>query len=456
MAEAATTDSLQLLRQAFSGLVLEPGDAGYDEARRIHNGLIDKRPAVIARCLQTADVVDAVNFARDEGLEISVRGGGHNVAGKAVSEGGLMIDLSLMKGIHVDPARRTARAQPGLTVGELDRANGAFGLATPSGVVSCTGIAGLTLGGGLAWLQGKYGLAVDNLLSAEVVLASGDVVTASVETEQDLFWALRGGGGNFGVITSFEFRAHPVESVLGGPVMHPLEAAPEIFSFFREFSGDLPDELSLQGGLVHAPDGSGAKLCGIVLCHAGADAERAAADVKPLREFGSPVADMVERIPYPAMNTGADWLFSKGTLNYWKSAFFSDLSEGAVEVMVDAFERSPSERCVFVIEELHGAVTRFPPEATAYPHRESGFNLLLISQWTDSADTEAGIGWARKTFDALSPYMADRSYSNYLPAEDHDRVRQAFGPNYERLVAVKRGYDPENRFQGNQNIVPSE
>jgi FAD/FMN-containing dehydrogenase len=453
MASASTSDSVQLLRQAFSA-VLEPGDAAYDEARRIHNGLIDKRPALIARCLHTGDVVAAVRFATDEGLEISVRGGGHNVAGKAVNEGGLMIDLSLMKGIHVDPVRQTVRAEPGLTIGELDRANAAFGLATPSGVVSSVGIAGLTLGGGLAWLQGKYGLAVDNLLSAEVVLASGDVVTASDDNEQDLFWALRGGGGNFGVVTSFEFRAHPLVSVLGGAVLHPLQAAPQLFSFLREFSADLPDDLSLQIALLHAPDGSGGKLCGIIACHAGADAERAAAEVQPLRDFGSPVVDMMQRMPYAAMNTGADWLFPRGALNYWKSAFFSELSDGAVETMVDAFERAPSTLCALGVEEFHGAVTRVPPEATAYPHREPGFNLLLVSQWTDPAATEAGIAWARQTFDALAPYMADRSYTNYLTADDHDRVRQAFGPNYDRLVEVKRHYDPENRFRGNQNIAP--
>ena len=454
MAGATTTDSVQLLRQAFSPLVLEPGDAGYDEARRIHNGLIDKRPAVIARCLHTADVVAAVDYGTDEGLEISVRGGGHNVAGKAVTDGGLMIDLSLMKGIQVDPARRTVRAQPGVTVGELDRATAAFGLATPSGIVSSTGIAGLTLGGGLAWLQGKYGLAIDNLLSAEVVLASGNVVTASDDSEEDLFWALRGGGGNFGVVSSFEFRAHPLVSVLGGPVLYPLAAAPKVFSFFREFSTGLPDELSLQAILAHAPDGSGAKVCGIVLCHAGDDAEQAAADLQPLRDFGSPVADMVERMPYVAMNTGADGLFPRGALNYWKSAFFSELSDGAVEIMIEAFERAPSELCAIGVEEFHGAVTRVPAEATAYPHREPGFNLILASQWTDPGQTDACIAWARQTFDALAPYMADRSYTNYLSADDHDRVRQAFGPNYDRLVEVKRRYDPHNRFRGNQNIDP--
>jgi FAD/FMN-containing dehydrogenase len=454
MAGATTTDSVQLLRQTFSRLVLEPGDAGYDEARRIHNGLIDKRPAMIARCLHTADVVAAVDYGTDEGLEISVRGGGHNVAGKAVTDGGLMIDLSLMKGIQVDPARRTVRAQPGVTVGELDRATAAFGLATPSGIVSSTGIAGLTLGGGLAWLQGNYGLAIDNLLSAEVVLASGNVVTASDDSEEDLFWALRGGGGNFGVVSSFEFRAHPLVSVLGGPVLYPLAAAPKVFSFFREFSTGLPDELSLQAILAHAPDGSGAKVCGIVLCHAGADAEQAAADLQPLRDFGSPVADMVERMPYVAMNTGADGLFPRGALNYWKSAFFSELSDGAVEIMIEAFERAPSVLCTIGVEEFHGAVTRVPAEATAYPHREPGFNLILVSQWTDPGQTDACIAWARQTFDALAPYMADRSYTNYLSADDHDRVRQAFGPNYDRLVEVKRRYDPHNRFRGNQNVDP--
>jgi FAD/FMN-containing dehydrogenase len=453
MPGVTSVDSIELLRAAFSGPVLAPGDRGYDEARRVHNALIDRHPVVIARCLHTADVVDAVGFGREEGLEISVRGGGHNVAGKAVTEGGLMIDLSLMKGVHVDPALRTVRAQAGVRVGELDRATGALGLATPSGVISLTGIAGLTLGGGIAWLMGKYGMAVDNLLSAEIILASGSVVTASEDTDPDLFWALRGGGGNFGVVTSFEFRAHPVASVLGGAVLHPLEAAPQLLSLFREFAADLPDDLSTQAAFLHAPDGSGAKLCGIALCHAGEDADRAEADVSALREFGSPAADMVRRMPYPVVNTGVDWLFP-GALNYWKSAFFSELSDAAVEVLTGAFERAPSELCALIIEEFHGEVTRVAPTATAYPHREPGYNLLLISQWTDPADTEAGIAWARETFDALSPYMADRSYMNYLPADDHDRVDQAYGPNYERLVELKRRYDPGNLFRLNQNIEP--
>jgi FAD/FMN-containing dehydrogenase len=454
MSSLTREDSVDLLGEALSGAVIAPGEPGYDEARRVHNGLIDKHPALIARCLHTADVVDAVNFGRHEGVEISVRGGGHNVAGKAVTDGGLMIDLSQMKGIHVDLVRSAARAEPGVTVGELDRSTAAFGLATPSGVVSSTGIAGLTLGGGIAWLMGKHGMAVDNLLSAKVVLASGEVVTASEDTNPDLFWALRGGGGNFGVVTSFEYRTHTLPSVLGGPVLHPLAAAPQLFSFYREFVADLPDELSTQAVFLHAPDGSGTKLCGVAVCHAGADVERAEADVRPLRQFGSPAADMIRRMPYPEMNTGVDWLSPTGSLRYWKSAFFLALSDAAVEVMTGAFEHAPSELCALVVEDFHGAVTRVAPTATAYPHREPGYNLFLISQWAYAAQTDTCIAWARETFDALSPYMAERSYTNYLSADDYDRVRKAYGPNYERLVELKRRYDPDNLFRLNHNIDP--
>src|SRR5215218_4460926 len=298
------TSPIAALKASFSGNILAPGDTAYDEARRIHNGLIDKRPALIARCLSTADVVDAVNLGRDEGLEISVRGGGHNVAGKSVTNGGLMVDLSRMKGIHVDPVRQTVRAQAGVLIAELDRATAAFGLATPSGVVSSTGIAGLTLGGGLGWLMSRFGMAVDNLLSAEVVLASGEIVTAGEDADPELFWARRGGGGTFGVVTSFEYRAHPVASVLGGPVLHPLAAAPELFAFYRDFSSDLPDELGTQAAFLHAPDGSGTKLCGIAVCHCGEDAQRAEGETRAVRDFGAPIADMISRVPYPAINTG--------------------------------------------------------------------------------------------------------------------------------------------------------
>src|SRR5215212_4484240 len=414
------TSPIAALKASFSGDVLGPGDPGYDEARRIHNGLIDKRPALIARCLSTADVVDAVNLGRDEGLEISVRGGGHNVAGKAVTDGGLMIDLSAMKGIHVDPVRQAVRTQPGVLVCELDRATAAFGLATPSGVVSSTGIAGLTLGGGLAWLMSRYGTAADNLLSAEVVLASGEIVTAGEDADPELFWALRGGGGNFGIVTSFEYRAYPVASVLGGPVLHPLAAAPELLAFYRDFASDLPDELGTQAAFLHAPDGSGAKLCGVAVCHCGDDAQRAESQTRPVRDFGTPVADMVARVPYPAINTGMDWLFPKGTFDYWTSAFFGELSDEAIAVMIAACERAPSDLCALVLEDFHGAVTRVDPTSTAYPHRQAGFNLLVISSWRDASDTDAGIAWARDTFAALAPYTAERAYTNYLAADDHE------------------------------------
>ena len=442
------------LLASFSGSLIEPGDDGYEEARRVHNGMIDKRPALIARCLTTADVIDAVNLGREEGLEISVRGGGHNVAGMAVTEGGLMIDLASMKGIHVDTRARTIRAQPGLTWREFNRAAAAHGLATTGGVVSTTGIAGLTLGGGLGYLMGKYGLAVDNLLSAEVVTADGGVLTASADENQDLFWALRGGGGNFGLVTSFLYRAHPVVTVLGGMLAHPLQAAPAVLDFYRRFTEGAPDELGVGCGLVHAPDGSGAKLVALPLCHADEDLGRADADVKPLREFGPPVMDAVQPIPYPAVNTMLDDGFPRGALNYWKSAFLTDLSETAMRIIIDAFEEAPSTMSCIIIEHIHGQATRVDATATAFPHRQPGYNLFLLTQWAGPADSQANIAWTRETFEALKPHLSDQRYVNYMSADDGGFVHQAYGPNYDRLVEVKRRYDPENLFWLNHNIAP--
>jgi FAD/FMN-containing dehydrogenase len=457
MTVLATIDEERLgaLAAEFSGLLLRPGDDGYEQARKVYNGLIDKRPAVIARCLNTADVVDAVNMGRDQGLEISVRGGGHSVAGKALTDGGLMIDLSPMRGIHVDPVRRTVRAQGGVTWNEFNRAAATFGLATTGGVMSPTGIAGLTLGGGIGWLMGKHGMAVDNLVSAEVVLASGEVVTASEDEEPDLFWAIRGGGGNFGVVTWFEFRAHPLSSVLGGALLYPLGQASEVFAFYRDWTARAPDELTTQAGFMHAPDGSGTKLCVIAVCHAAEDPVRAEADLRPLRAFGRPVADQVERMPYPVLNTLLDPVFGMpGALNYWKSAFFAELSDAAVEVIADAYGNAPTETCAVIVEQFHGAVTRVDPAAAAFPHREPGYNLNIAPRWTDPDQTDTCVAWARETFDALRPHMADRSYVNYLAADDDHRVRQAYGPNYDRLVELKRRYDPDNLFRLNLNIDP--
>jgi FAD/FMN-containing dehydrogenase len=432
--------------------MLRPGDAGYDDARQIHNGLIDKHPSLIARCRTSTDVAAALARSRREGLEVSVRGGGHNVAGKSVTEGGLMIDLSPMKGIEVDPATRTARAQPGLTWDEFNMATAPHGLATTGGVVSTTGIAGLTLGGGFGWLQGKYGLAVDNLVEVEVVTADGDVLHASDAENADLFWALRGGGGNFGVVTSFTFQLHPVSTVLGGMAAFPLAIADAVIDVFRRVTKEAPEELGVQCGFVTGPDAA-TKLVALPVCHIG-ELDQAEADVRPLRETVTPLLDAIEPKSYVEQNRQLDASFPAGALNYWKSAFFTDLTDAAARVLIESFEHCPSPMTACVIESMGGAASRVAPTAMAYAHREPGFNLLLLSQWADPADTEPNIAWTRDTFEALQPHMADRRYVNYLAADDGGHTRDAYGANYERLVELKRRYDPDNVFRLNQNIDP--
>jgi hypothetical protein len=451
MAAIAIPDELAA---SFSGELIPPDAPGYDAARRVHNGLIDKRPALIARCSNTADVRDAVNLGREAGREISVRGGGHNVAGLAVTEGGLMVDLAPMRGIHVDPTTQRARAQAGVTWNEYNRATNVYGLATTGGVISSTGIAGLTLGGGLGWLMGKYGMAIDNLESAEVVLADGRVVTASEDEEPDLFWGIRGGGGNFGVVTSFSYRAHPVDMIFGGIAAHLLSAAGDVFDFYRQFTKSLPDELVSFCGLVHAPDGSGTKIIAMPVCHCG-DLKQAERDVQPLRDFGPPAIDLIGPMPYPVVNTLLDGGFPKGALNYWKSAFFTELSDAAVRTLVEAFEAAPSTMSGMVIEHFHGAVTRVAPNATAFPHRAPGYNLAITGEWLEPSETEANVRWVRETFAALEPYMAPQVYVNYLGEDESSRTRNAYGDNYERLVDVKRRYDPDNLFRINLNIDPA-
>jgi FAD/FMN-containing dehydrogenase len=362
-----------------------------------------------------------------------------------------MIDLSLMRDVVVDTDARTARAGPGATWADYNDATHAHGLATTGGIVSTTGVAGLTLGGGLGWLMGAQGLAVDNLLSVELVTADGDVVTADANHEPDLFWALRGGGGNFGVATSLQFRTHPLETVFGGLLLYPIESAAEVADHYRTAIKGAADEFRADFGLAHGPDGS--KLAAVLVCHCGEMAE-AEADLAVLREL-TPAADSVSPIPYPAMNTLLDPMFPKGALNYWKSAFFTELSDAAMRTMVDAFEAAPSPMCGMQAELFHGAVTRIDAEATAVPHREPGFNLILVAQWMDPAETGAHISWAKEAFEALRPYMADRRYVNYLAADDGGFVRQAYGPNYDRLVQVKRRFDPDNVFHLNFNIEPT-
>lgn len=446
---------LQSLSATFSGVLLRPADEGYEDARKIHNGLIDKRPALIARCRGTADVVDAVNFARESGLEISVRGGGHNVAGRAVTDGGVMIDLSLMKGIYVDPKARTARAQGGVTWREFNRATALHGLAVTGGVISTTGIAGLTLGGGLGWLMGKYGLAVDNLLSVELVTAAGETLAVSADEHPDLFWALRGGGGNFGVAASFEYRLHPVQQVFGGLVAHPFAAAKDLLRFYGEFTKSLPDDLSVFAALVHAPDGSGTKLAAFVICHAGSR-EQAERDVQPLLKFGSPALVQVGPMPYPAVNMMLDGGYPNGALNYWKSSFIRALDDTVIGALIDRFASCPSPMTAIVIEHFHGAVTRVGVSDTAVPHRAPGFDFVITSVWTAPVATDDNVAWTRATYAALQPSLAQRRYVNYLgDDEPGDAVQAAYGPNYARLAQVKRKYDPDNLFRLNQNIKPA-
>jgi FAD/FMN-containing dehydrogenase len=440
----------------ISGSVLRAEDAGYDDARAVYNGMIDRKPAVVVRCRTTADVVAALAVARGAGLEVSVRGGGHNVAGRAVTDGGVMIDLAEMKGIAIDPDQATARVEGGVIWRELNEAAAEHGLAVTGGLISATGVAGYTLGGGLGWLMAKHGLAADNLLGVELVTATGEVLDVGTDSHPDLFWALRGGGGNFGVATSFTFRLHPHDTIVGGLIAHPLDAAPELLRFYRDAVADASDDLTVFAGLVHAPDGSGAKLAAMVVFHTG-DADEAERDLEPFKTWGSPVAVEVGPMPYPVMNTLLDEGYPAGALNYWLSSFTRGLTDDLIGVALERFATVPSPMTAILFEHFHGAVTRVGPTDTAVPHREEGWNLLIPSVWTDPADTDANIAWTRETFAALKPHFGTGRWLNYLGDDQaDDAIRAAYGPNYDRLVDVKRRYDPGNVFHLNHNIVPSD
>ncbi|HEX5022721.1 MAG TPA: FAD-binding oxidoreductase [Candidatus Binatia bacterium] len=444
--------SIADLSARFSGVLLRPGESGYDDARKIHNGMIDRNPALIARCVGTADIVDSVNFARTQGLELAVRGGGHNVAGRAVCDDGLMLDLSLMKGIHVDPVRRTARAQGGVTWREFNRETQAHGLATTGGVISTTGIAGLTLGGGLGWLMAKYGLAMDNLLSAEVVTAAGDILRASKDENGDLFWGLQGGGGNFGAASWLEYRLHPVGMVTSGLIAYPVDQARDVLRFFRDITSALPDDLTIFGGLLHAPDG--APIAVLIVCHCGPldQAERA---LQPIKKFRTPLINAIAPTTYEATNMMLDAGFPRGALNYWKSNFMAELSDQSIDTLISQFAACPSPMSGLLLEHIHGAATRVGVGETAFPHRREGYNFLVVSEWLNPADNGRNIQWARESYDAMQPYFATGRYVNYLgDDEGEDAVATAYGPNFQRLRTLKAKYDPSNLFRLNQNIRP--
>lgn len=459
LADVSSTPGLPVniehLKADFRGDILTPSSDGYDDARRIWNAMIDKRPAAIARCRSTDDVIAAVRFAVREGLHPAIRGGGHNAAGLAMVDDDLVIDMSLMKEVQVDPAARTAVAQTGANWGDFDKATQAFGLATTGGLISTTGIAGLTLGGGFGWLMGQHGLSCDNVLSFDVVTANGDLITVNDTQHPDLFWALKGGGGNFGVVTSITYRLHPVGTVISGMLLHPIARAGEVLRFFRDFvSAGIPDELIVYAAAISGPDGT--PLLALIPAYTGADLAAGERLLAPLRAFGPPVADMVQPMPYVTMQSMIDAAAPYGGLrSYWKSQFLRALPDDAIDTFVQHAERCTSPRSMMLVEHVHGALSRIAPDATAFPVRHHAFDLVVISLWEDAADDQRHVTWTRGFYDAMQPWSAGMVYMNGLSEDDSGRFVEAFGPNYARLAVVKAKYDPTNRFRRNQNIVPA-
>jgi FAD/FMN-containing dehydrogenase len=446
--QAAVAD----LRTRLRGALLTPTDEGYDAARRIWNAMIDRRPGVIAQCTSREDVQAAVAFAREHDLIISIRGGGHNIAGLALCDGGMTIDLSPMKDMRVDTDARTVRAQPGLTWGEFDRETQRFGLATTGGAVSTTGIAGLTLGGGVGWLMGRCGYSVDNLRSAEVVLHDGRPITASDTDHPDLFWALRGGGGNFGIVTSLEYRLHALGPVWAGLVAHPITRLTSMLRFYREFVADAPDELTVHAAVMTLPTGD--RVAAMVAVWSG-DPVEGERRVAPLRAFGPPIIDTVQPIPYVAAQSMLDGAVPYGRHNYWKSSFLRTLDAAAAATVEAHAARITSPYSLCLIEHVHGAPTRVPADATAFGIRDEHFHFVAIASWDGADDRTPHVQWAREFWTAMQPWSAHRVYMNILGADEGDRIAEAYGSNYARLAEVKRKFDPLNVFRVNQNIAPA-
>ena len=449
------------LKEVFQGDVLAPGDADYDEVRQIWNAMIDPRPAMIARCWSQGDVVQAVRFSRMHNLLVSVRGGGHNIAGNAVCDDGLMIDLSPMKNVKIDPNARRAIVEPGCTLADFDAAAQAHALATPLGINSTTGVAGLTLGGGFGWLSRKYGMTVDNLLSVEVVMADGTVMHASETENSDLFWGLRGGGGNFGIVTSFEFRLHPVgPDLLSGLIVFPFDQAKEVLTRFARFTETMPDELNIWMVTRKAPplpflpaEVHGKQVVVLAVFYAGDPAEGEKL-IEPLRGFGKAHGEYIAVQPYTSWQQTFDPLLTRGARNYWKSHNFSRLSDGAIDTIVEYAGKLPSPQCEIFIGTIGGQTTRVAPDAMAYSNRDANYVLNFHGRWELADDDERCIAWAREFFARSKPFASGGAYINFLTQEETDRIRFAYGASYKRLVEIKRKYDPTNHFRMNQNIKP--
>jgi FAD/FMN-containing dehydrogenase len=446
----------------ISGGVLRRGDSDYDEARRVWNASIDRHPALIAHCLTVSDVQAGVRFAATHRMLLSVRGGGHHIAGNAVAEGGLMLDLSGMNAVSVDAAGRTVRVGPGALLGDLDRAAQAHGLATPLGINSTTGVAGLTLGGGFGWLSRSHGMTIDNLLSATVVTADGAERVASPTSEPDLFWALRGGGGNFGVVTSFELQLHPVgPEVFAGLVVYPFAQARQVLRAWRDFSADAPDALSVWAVLRKAPplpflpaSAHGTEVVIFPLVYSG-DASEGARMAAPVMEFGIPLATALGRTPYAAFQTAFDPLLAPGGRNYWKSNNFSALSDPALEAVIAAATRLPGPECEVFLAQLGGAMSRVDPAATAFVGRDARFIMNVHGRWSDQRDDQQVRAWARQAFEDVAPHATGSGYVNFLTEDEDERVAATYGSNYPRLQALKRRFDPGNLFRMNLNIAPA-
>jgi len=452
-------ETLAALQSRLRGSVTLPGEEGYEAARTLWNAMIDRRPGLVVRCLGAADVMHAVRFARQEGLLLSVRGGGHNIAGSAVCESGLLIDLSLMKSVQVDPQARTARVEPGALLADFDKEAQVFGLATPLGINSTTGVAGLALGGGFGWTTRKFGLTVDNLIDAQVVTADGELVRAS--GHPDLFWALRGGGGNFGIVTAFEFKLHALgPEVLSGLIVHPLTDAPALLSQFRRVVAQAPDELTVWAVMRQAPplpfvptEWHGKEVLIFAACYSG-DMKEGEKAVQPLRALGKPIVDVIGPHSFTAWQAAFDPLLTPGARNYWKSHDFADLSDAAIQVIVEAAGRLPSPECEVFIAHVGGAAGRVAPDAMAWSSREPHFVMNAHTRWRDPGQDKVCIAWARQLFGATAPFASGSVYVNFMPDDEVGRIEKAYGRNYRRLTEIKRRYDPDNLFRSNQNIRP--